>query len=124
MKGKFKSLKVVLSSIVVAIIVVLIVFLIAMSYQTAYNAVERSYLNQLDNFNNDINRQMENFYTAQLKNAEMLAENQLIINAILKSDYSDAAPLLKGFYDKLGIYENVFISTIEDNPRLLASGSG
>ncbi|HPI89152.1 MAG TPA: methyl-accepting chemotaxis protein [Spirochaetota bacterium] len=122
MKGKFKSLKVVLSSIVVLIIVVLIVFLIAMSYQTAYNAVEKSYLNQLDNFNSDISRQLVNFYETQLKNAEFLAENRMIVNSTLNNDFADSRQILKGYYEKLGIYENVFISTPENDPRILVSG--
>jgi methyl-accepting chemotaxis protein len=118
---KFKSLKIVLSSFVVAIVILLTVVLVIISYTASYNAVEASYLNQLNNFNMDIANQMKNFYDQQKKNVVTLAHNQGIIDAAATGNYGKATPLLKDFSTIQGIYQDVFITSAELKPTILAT---
>ncbi len=120
-KKKIRSLKMLLAAIVVAIVVVLTTALIVLSYNTAYQSVEKAYLNQINNFNNDIERQMVVFYDQQKKNAEFLASSRIIVDSLLAGDLTKATSLLEGFYS-LGLYENVFVSTAEKNTIIRAAG--
>ncbi|MFH0976641.1 MAG: HAMP domain-containing protein, partial [Spirochaetota bacterium] len=123
MKNKFKSLKMILSSMLVLLVFILVIFLTATSYKTAYNAVETSYLNQLGNFNNEIERQIREFYDDQFKIAQFLADDERVARAFKKNDFDEALLFLKSYYAKMNIYEDIFITTIEKNPRILASVS-
>ncbi|HOO70924.1 MAG TPA: methyl-accepting chemotaxis protein [Spirochaetota bacterium] len=123
MKGKFKSLKIILSSIVVLIIVVMITFLIVMSYQMAYKAVEKVYENQLSNFNEDLMQQLERYYTDQMTSAQFLASHERVIEAADTGNGAIASTLLVNFFKSKDIYEDVILSTIESNPRVITSGS-
>ena len=124
MRLQFKSLKMVLATIVVAIVVVLSSALIAISYNTAYTSVENAFLNQLLNMNAEINRQTQFFVETQVRNAEFFAKNASVVDAAVTKKPKDAQGLLKGFFDELGLYEQVFISTAEKNPLIFASGNG
>ncbi len=123
-RRRFRSLKTVLSSIVVSIVFVLIVLLIVTSYQTAYNAVEKSYTNQLMNFNADIDTQLESFYNTQIKTVQFFAQNEQVIQSFSKNKVKEVLPLIRGYFEKVNIYEDIIISTFERNPVSIASGSG
>jgi len=120
-RTRFKSLKVILASIVVAIVTVLTVALVIISYNASYNAVEHSYLNQLENFNKDISQQLESFFTQQEKNARFLAENESVVNAALTNNYGDATTVLKSFEKNQGVYQYIFLSTASDDPQMVAA---
>lgn len=122
-KIEFISLKTVLSFIVVTIVVVLTVVLVTISYHASYKAVENSYINQMNNFANNFSKQLENFYEDQLKNANFLAKNRSIIEAVETGNYKNALPVLASFFNEKEVYEDVTISTPEKNPEIKASGS-
>jgi methyl-accepting chemotaxis protein len=121
---KFRSLKTVLSSMIIAIVLVLVVILIGTSYQTAYNAVEKSYTNQLLNFNSDLERQLVSFYETQMKTVEFFAQEEKVIQSLTTNKVNEVLPLIKGYFKNVNIYEEILISTFERNPRVIASGSG
>jgi methyl-accepting chemotaxis protein len=123
MKNKFKSLKLILSSMLVLLVFILVIFLTATSYKTAYNAVETSYLNQLSNFNGEIERQIKEFYDDQFNIAQFLADDERITRSFKKNDFDEALIFLRSYYAKMNIYEDIFITTFEKNPRVLASVS-
>ena len=120
MKNIFKSLKNLLTIIVVFSFIVLIAVSGIISYRSAYKSVENAYMNQLLNFNKDIDRQLVNFIEDQKHNALFLAKNKTIIDAMKTGNYDDASSLLKTFYNEKGIYENVFLSTAEENTEIVA----
>ena len=122
MQSRFKSLKVVLSTIVVLILFVIIILLVGTSYITAYDAVEKSYINQLSNFNSDLETQLIQFYETQLKNAEFFAKDTQVVESFKNRKFDEVTKLLRGYFNAHGIYENVFISTAENNPMILAIG--
>jgi len=67
MKIISQNLKLSLTLMVIAVIIILTVSTIWISYETAYNSLFNSYLNQLDNFNLSISREFENFFEDEQK---------------------------------------------------------
>ncbi len=118
---KFKSLKIVLSFFVVAVVIALTFVLLVISYNASYNSVENSYLNQLKNFNQDVESQLKGFFDRQKKNAIILAHNRGIVDAVAAGNYGAATPILKDYSKVLGIYQDVFITSAELKPVILAT---
>jgi len=123
MKGKkFQSLKIILSSIVVLIVILLTAVLVTVSYNAAYQSVESAYLNQLQNFNKDVERQLAAFYEQQVNNAKFLASNRTIVNAAQSGNFDVARGMLTSYFKNIGGLENIFISTAEENTMIVADG--
>lgn len=120
MNKVFNSIKNTISLISIVLIVALVAVSSFIAYHANYNSVEQSYLNQLDNFDHDIERQLINFYNLQITYAEFLARNPVVVNAILQEDYATASSLFKTFFEETGIYENVFVSTPSINTEIKA----
>src|SRR5271157_585811 len=118
---KFRSLKIILSAFVVAVVITLTFVLLIISYNASYTAVENSYLNQLNNFNQDIASQMKSFYDQQKKNAIILAHNRGIVEAAAAGNYGAATPILKDYSKVQGMYQDVFITSAELKPVILAT---
>jgi methyl-accepting chemotaxis protein len=123
-KIQFKSLKTVLSATVVAIIAALTVILVVVSYNAASNSVDEAYINQLINFSKDIDGQISRFYEQQLGNAMFFSKNREVIDAIGTGNYEYVTIMFKEFADEHKIYENIFISTAENNPRIVSAIAG
>lgn len=121
---RLKSLKVIISLFVVVTILILTAILVITSYNTAYNAVERSFINQVSNFNNELDRNMIDFYRTEIGNAKYLAKIPTIVNACLKGKFDEVRSLLATFYNEKGIYEQVFISSPEQDSIIYASADG
>ena len=120
MKNVFKSLRNLLTIIVVFSIIVLIAVSGIISYKSAYKSVENAYMNQLFNFSKDIDRQLTDFYDRQKSNAMFLAKNKVIIEAMKTNDFTLVDDILKNYYYEKGIYESVFLSTAEENTEVVA----
>ena len=120
----FKSLRVIISLIVVTVIVVLTVVLVVTSYSLAYNGIEQSYMNQVSNFNKEIERNMVDFYEKEIANARFFAKSPIVINAAQTGKYAEVQPLIAHFFKERGIYEQVFISTAESNSLIVVSADG
>lgn len=97
--------------------------LVILSYFIAYNAVENAFLNQLQNLSRDITRQMEDFYELELNNATFLSGNDVLINSLNEGSYGQASVFLHAFAGDTDRYENVFISTPSENPRIVAASA-
>jgi methyl-accepting chemotaxis protein len=124
LKLQFKSLKTVLSGIVVAIIVVMTIILVTVSYNTAYNSVDNAYINQLINFSKDIDSQISRFYEQEAGNVLFFSKNKLVIDAVESGNFENTNAMFKTFAEQHKIYENIFISTAENNPRILSALAG
>lgn len=119
---KPRSLTVILSVIVAGVIVVIFSIFVFVVRTTVVQLAEDSYTNQLLNFNKSIERQLVTFFDTQVRNARLLAKNPLIINAMKTGNYGDAKVFLKDFFEEGQVYEEVFISTPEQNSLIVASG--
>ncbi len=122
--SKIRSVKVFLSAIVAGIVAVLTIGLIIVSYNIAFTAIEGAYLNQLKNFNDRINAQIADFMEQQTKLAVFFSKNQIIVEGASSGNYAKIRPLLREYFNETGIYENVFVSTAEEDPMLMATGIG
>jgi len=122
MRIKLNSVKALISFFVIIIVTVLTVVLVTVSYNAAYKAVEKAYVNQLSNFNEDLMMQLERFYEDQLTSVNYFAAQKPVREAMATGNYGVATQIFKGFFDSKGIYENVFMSTPEMNPRIVAAG--
>ncbi|MGB4268696.1 MAG: methyl-accepting chemotaxis protein [Spirochaetota bacterium] len=123
-EGKFNSLKMFLATVVGAIAAIAIIILIVISYNAAYNALERSYINQMNNINDSINFTLKSFFEQQILVAETFAAKNSVRDALLTGDYSKVTRELVTFYkNNIKFYENVFIATAERDPVILAAGA-
>ena len=120
---KPRSLTVILSVIVAAVIVVVFSVFVFVVRTTVIQLAEESYTNQLLNFNKSIEQQLVTFLDTQVRNAQFLAKNPSIVRAMKNNDYSDAKIILKDFFEEGQVYEEVFISTPEQNSLIVASGA-
>lgn len=123
-ENRFKSLKTILSFMVVGIITAMVTILVTVSYNTAYNSVKNAYVNQLLNFSTDIDGQIARFYDQEAGNADFLAKNKIIREAVDTGNFEYAAEMIKSFADQHKVYENILISTAESNPRILSGLAG
>lgn len=110
-----------LSALVGAITIVLATLLVILSYYFAYEAVKQAYINQLKNFNQDISRGLSEFYETQMTTARYFASNPVVSNAVRTGQYEEATALFSEYAGAFGIYENIFISTPEENPKIIAT---
>ncbi|HQQ51495.1 MAG TPA: hypothetical protein PLZ29_09880, partial [Spirochaetota bacterium] len=78
LKGKFKSLKVILSTIVGLIVATAIIILIIISYNAAYSELEKSYVNQIQNVNGGINMLVEQYFAQNIQVAELYASSPVV----------------------------------------------
>lgn len=123
-RHRLKSLKIFLSLIVMSIIIVLTLILVTTSYNTAYTSVENAFLNQVINFNNELDRTLKNFYETEKKNAAFIANLPQVINACRNGKFEDVRPLITAFFNEKGIYEQVFISSADQDSMILVSATG
>jgi methyl-accepting chemotaxis protein len=119
---KIKSLKVILSLLVVSLVIFLTVVLVIISYTASFNSVENSYLNQLKNFNSDVETQLVNFYRQQINSARFIAGIGNIVNAAKTRNYAAASDILAEYCKASGLVENMTISTAERNSTIMADG--
>ncbi|HPJ39074.1 MAG TPA: methyl-accepting chemotaxis protein [Spirochaetota bacterium] len=122
-RKKPRSLTVILSVIVAAVIVVVFSIFVFVVRSTVIQLAEDSYTNQLLNFNKSIERQLVTFFDTQVRNVKFLAKNPTLVRAMQTGDYTNAGKLLKDYFEEGQVYEEVFISTPEQNSLIVASGS-
>ena len=106
------------------LVILLTVVLVIISYNASYRSVENSYLNQLKNFNTDVETQMVNFYRQQINNAKFIAGIGVVINAAKTRNYAAAADILAEYHKASGLIENITISTAERNSMIMMDGIG
>jgi methyl-accepting chemotaxis protein len=123
-KLKFNSLKMFLSAIVGCIAAGAIIILIIISYNAAYNALEKSYINQMQNVNDGINVIMKGYFDQHIQVAKLYASRNAVRDALLSGDYRQITrDLEKYFNENKNLYENIFIATAERDPVILAAGT-
>ncbi len=113
---RFKSLKMILSTIVVGMVVALSVILVVISYNASYSAVESAYLNQLQNFNKDVENQLVSFYQGQVNSAKFVA------TALRGGNAGGTREFLTDYYKNSGVLENIFISSADKDSVILVDG--
>ncbi|MGO8693527.1 MAG: methyl-accepting chemotaxis protein [Rectinemataceae bacterium] len=115
------SLRVVLSLIIAVIIVVLMASVCVIAYLSAYSAEKSVYVEELHNFTTNINDQVDSFYQDNLNEAQFLAQLEVVRSTARGGKTDQATALLKGLFTEKKLYENAFVSTAEQDSRILAA---
>ncbi len=121
---RLRSLKVAISMIVVGILILLAAVLSFSSFNSAYSALENLYIEELTNVNKSILSQINYFIDSQKKLAKYYADLDEIRETARTGNGDLVRGRLKEFYDEMGVYEEVFVSTASRDPLIFVSGSG
>ena len=122
-KKRYGSMKVSLSVITGAIILTLVAGLSFMAYRNAAASLEEVYLNELSAGNEEVTDQLAKFYRNQLAYVDFLTTNDALIEGIKSEEFGKVSSFLGGFFDALGIYENLFVFTVGENPTVAADSN-
>ncbi|MFH0977475.1 MAG: cache domain-containing protein, partial [Spirochaetota bacterium] len=123
--GRSKSLRIVLSFIVVVIIVLLTAVISISSYNSAVSALKELYINQLINTDKIVKMEVEAYLAQQVNSARELALLSPVKEAVLsRTGTKLLEELIRNKYKVHGYFEEVFISTAEKNPMIFISGNG
>ncbi len=121
---QFRSLKTFLSVMIGLIITVMTTILVFLSYYSSYNSVKEAYVNQLQNTSASIDLQVSQFYDRQMNNTRFFSKNDVVVRACGSGRYNDALEMFKSYAREENIYANIFISSAEANPVVLAALAG
>ena len=119
--GKVVSLRVVLSFIIGVIVVILVASVCVIAYFSAFNAEKSVYLEELENFDKNIKEQVDFFYQDNANEAQFLAGLEVVKSAMRSGKMDQATALVKGIFSTKKLYENVFVSTADSDPAILAA---
>ncbi len=123
-EGKFNSIKMFLATVVGGIAASAIIILIIISYNAAYDALEKSYINQIYNVNDSINLTMKEYFEHHTQIARLYASQVTVKDALLSGDFRQITRDLENYLNQhKELYENIFIATAERDPVILAAGT-
>ncbi len=117
---KNMSIKNKISIIVILLIVVLVVTSSIISYNSAYNSVQLSFLNQIENINKSLDIKLTDFYSEQEQIANSLTTSDALIGAIVNDNQDQLIEILTIIEKQSEICQNVFLSTPESNSKVFA----
>ena len=115
---KITSLRLVLSFIIAATIVILTGTVCVIAYSSAYKSQKSVYLEEIKNFNDDINSQVDAFYEKNIDEAQFLAKLEGVKEAARGGKTEAAKSLLKNLATEMKTYENAFIATAEKDSTI------
>jgi len=124
MKLNINSLTIKLSFIVSVCVALVAVTLVVTSYNVAYNAIEYAYMNQVKNFNSSIERNFIDKYERETQNAKFFANSPMVIEATKSGNFAAVKPWIAFYFKEKGAYEQLFISTVETNSKIIMSADG
>lgn len=121
---KFRSLKVVLSSLVILIVIILTAALVIISYLSSSRFIREAFINQIENFNIEVERQIVELYSLQKSYVKLFAKNPNIISACTSGQPDGAKQTITGYQNEFVHFSNIFVSTADDNPRIITDTNG
>ena len=93
----------------VSFIVVLIAAVCFIAYQSTFDSLFVVYKTQLDSTSQDINRQLDDFYTAQLDTAASIAGSTLLGRVLEQNDLDALDEYLGSVTESLSVFETILI---------------
>lgn len=121
---KFNSLKTVIVALSVAVIKVLTFGISSFAYIIGKSYIVDAYIGEMKNVARLSGKQIQNFFDQQFLLAELNATNPEFAERCIKKDRKYLDPLLANLSQKFGVYENVFLSTAEENPIVFSDATG
>ncbi|MCB1178517.1 MAG: methyl-accepting chemotaxis protein [Leptospiraceae bacterium] len=114
-----KTLRFQLSLISIIIMTIFAAILLIISAYLSYNNLKSSYVNQLENINESLDNQTNQFYEQQKTFVSALSKSPIIVNALLSNDFRTANSFLAGVQKEMPIFENIFISSPSFKPVIV-----
>ncbi|TGJ98869.1 methyl-accepting chemotaxis protein [Leptospira langatensis] len=118
------SLKIIILAVSTATIVLLTLGVSTFAYFTAKGYVEDVYIDEMKKISRLGGKYIKFFFDQQFILAEFLSSNASFVRAAETRDTATLIPILANLKERYGTYENVFISTPEENPSIIADASG
>ncbi|MFP4363638.1 MAG: methyl-accepting chemotaxis protein [Spirochaetia bacterium] len=112
-------------SIIAAVFIIFLAAVISVSaYFLSFSSARSIYVEQLQNVDTDIARQLEYYYTTQMNLAEFLSGLQETNRAARTGNFEEIEPVLSSYFNETGNLENLFISSAEFDTEILVDGIG
>lgn len=102
----------------IALISMIVVFI---SYTLNYASLENTYSIQMHNVSMRIDNELEKLCEEATVDAINLAHEEVVLEAIDSQKYSDVTSIILRLYKEKKVYDNIFISTPESDPVIVAS---
>jgi methyl-accepting chemotaxis protein len=123
MKFSTKSLRISILLIVILVNIIGSAVLNLISYYSGQKAVEKSYINQLQNMNNTLDYNLMKYYDSHVKLATFLAKDAKVIEAAKTRQVLQSDLMLKTYFEETGDLENLFISTAAEDTEIISAGN-
>ncbi|MEI7012163.1 methyl-accepting chemotaxis protein [Leptospira licerasiae] len=118
------SLKIIILAVSTVTIVLLTVGISSFAYFTAKKYVEEAYIDEMKKISRLAGKHIKFFFDQQTTLAEFVNSNTPFIKATIAIDKGSLSPTLTNVFKKYDTYENVFLSTPEENPLVFADATG
>ncbi|TGK04502.1 methyl-accepting chemotaxis protein [Leptospira selangorensis] len=118
------SLKIIILAVSTITIVLLTVGISSFAYFTAKKYVEEAYIDEMKKISKLAGKHIKFFFDQQATLAEFVNSNTPFIKATIARDRGSLNPTLINVFKKYDTYENVFLSTPEENPMVFADATG
>ncbi|MGJ4786624.1 methyl-accepting chemotaxis protein [Leptospira koniambonensis] len=118
------SLKIIILAVSTITIVLLTVGISSFAYFTAKKYVEEAYIDEMKKISKLAGKHIKFFFDQQATLAEFVNSNTPFVKATIARDKGNLNPTLANVFKKYDTYENVFLSTPEENPLVFADATG
>jgi methyl-accepting chemotaxis protein len=121
MKKMFRSLKFMISLIVLGIFSAVLIFIVLFSYINSADQLEKSYKSEYIKVTNAIGTQVDDLVFLQLKYAKEIANNPFVKDAITKNNFTLINQMLKSRIEQIPVFENIFLASNQREPIIMSA---
>ncbi|PJZ38171.1 methyl-accepting chemotaxis protein [Leptospira levettii] len=121
---KLTSLKTVILSTSITIILILVIGISSFSYFLGKSYIINANIGEMQNIGKLSGLHVETFFKNQFTLAEFTATNPEFGLRLVKRDTVYLNSILSNLFNKYRVYENVFVSTPEENPLIISDATG
>jgi len=120
MKLSFKSLRVIIASIVISIFTIVITFLVIFSYNSSANELEKTYKSEYVKMSTKVGTELDDFINRQKQYARALAENPFILQALRDGNYTNTNRMFARLIKNMPVLQNIFIGSPNRRSKIIS----
>lgn len=121
---KIQNLKTIIIAFSTFIILILTIGISSFSYFIGKEFIVNAYIGEMKNVAKLSSKQIKNFFDEQFILAELISSNPDFSDHCIKQDRNYLDLIMMNISKKYGFYENVFLSSAEENPIVFSDASG
>ncbi|MCG6147383.1 methyl-accepting chemotaxis protein [Leptospira levettii] len=121
---KIQNLKTIIIAFSTFIILILTIGISSFSYFIGKKFIVNAYIGEMKNVAKLSSKQIKNFFDEQFILAELISSNPDFSDHCIKQDRNYLDLIMMNISKKYGFYENVFLSSAEENPIVFSDASG